>query len=872
MKERGKGMHQPRSWDARLWQGLGYIIWTMMLLISLQVLPVLTDTAPENMPSFYVLFIVLLLTAYIVPMGRLGSFSIMIEAILWWLWVTPEDKVREIGTQFFELIWGLFTFASSGETWRAFFIMPAVRTLLFGLGVAAFISYLVKPLFLTYRVLVLGLFPLLLITVTDTFFPYDGRIAASTVFILLILLVVWQTIGRQLFYYPLISTQDAIVVNHRRMDRTMKGAIHPSFSPVSRLSLGGRWFFVAAVLLVLFGFVGYVSPKAAPAWPDPVPFLTSLKGSLSSANEWMGRSSMGRGSGLREDDRHLGGPFLPLDKVMFEARRLDGERNTYHYWRMETKDTYTGGGWQSRDVHALTHYTSELKTASNMAIVSAADAMLARRNDKVWLFDFRQGNGHLPYFPTIDDDVLKTLLPFLNTFVEEVKFNGFTNHIFYDGLLQKVGIPENQFSQEPMLMGDEESGALRGESMSRYMISGYRVPFDWDATMIDTIMERYRPVSDQRGDFFRWYQETLHGDTYVRYTQLPDTVPERVRSLTHQLVAKARSPYEAAKAIEKYLSENRHLSYETDDVPYVGKDEDFVDQFLFQSHRGYCDHFSTSMVVMLREVGIPARWVKGFAPGTMQHDASGQVVTVVRARDAHAWVEAYMPGLGWWPFEPTPSFVDRLNQTGLVDEQQTSPTDAALDEGTLPKDRLERPSPSAQPSVQEDSKTRETFAPTWWETLWGLVSSGSTNRSGGEKPFIADGARVIGYALVGAMLALIALMLTMFSRQYGWAKRSRAGSMAFQQRVLSKHIERLFRTLEKRYGKRAPTMSARDYVAMIKDPNVKERYIQFVRTYEAWRYHPYERSEKTLALETSISKVKMELHSVTERRKLKNEL
>jgi len=80
---------------------------------------------------------------------------------------------------------------------------------------------------------------------------------------------------------------------------------------------------------------------------------------------------------------------------------------------------------------------------------------------------------------------------------------------------------------------------------------------------------------------------------------------------------------------------------------------DAVEYFLFEQKRGYCEQFSSSLAVMARSQGIPARVVTGYAPGeynpfTGYYD--------VRASDAHAWVEVYFPGYGWSTFDPTPSF------------------------------------------------------------------------------------------------------------------------------------------------------------------------------------------------------------------------
>jgi hypothetical protein len=73
--------------------------------------------------------------------------------------------------------------------------------------------------------------------------------------------------------------------------------------------------------------------------------------------------------------------------------------------------------------------------------------------------------------------------------------------------------------------------------------------------------------------------------------------------------------------------------------------------FLFQRRKGHCEYFASAMAIMLRTVNIPSRIVTGFAGG-LYNPISGWYV--IRASDAHSWVEAWMPGLGWTTFDPTP--------------------------------------------------------------------------------------------------------------------------------------------------------------------------------------------------------------------------
>ncbi len=132
----------------------------------------------------------------------------------------------------------------------------------------------------------------------------------------------------------------------------------------------------------------------------------------------------------------------------------------------------------------------------------------------------------------------------------------------------------------------------------------------------------------------------------ARYLELPETLPERVRTLARDLTATAPTPYERALAIEGYL---RAFPYSLD-VPQPPPDRDVADFFLFDLRRGYCDYYATAMVVLARAAGLPARLVVGYASGTYEADEARFVVV---GANAHAWAEVYFPGYGWIEFEPT---------------------------------------------------------------------------------------------------------------------------------------------------------------------------------------------------------------------------
>ncbi len=107
-------------------------------------------------------------------------------------------------------------------------------------------------------------------------------------------------------------------------------------------------------------------------------------------------------------------------------------------------------------------------------------------------------------------------------------------------------------------------------------------------------------------------------------------------------------PYDQALAIQNQL--NQFIYDERRPAP--PENRDWVDYFLFEGQRGYCDDFATTMVVLLRSLDIPARWAQGYAGGTLDPETGSYVV---RQSIAHSWPEAYFPGYGWQRFEPTPA-------------------------------------------------------------------------------------------------------------------------------------------------------------------------------------------------------------------------
>jgi transglutaminase-like putative cysteine protease len=126
---------------------------------------------------------------------------------------------------------------------------------------------------------------------------------------------------------------------------------------------------------------------------------------------------------------------------------------------------------------------------------------------------------------------------------------------------------------------------------------------------------------------------------------------QRARDLAATAVAgNTGSEFDEVMALTNYLQSNFRYSQQLGHVP-AGRDP--VDWFLFDVKIGYCEQFATAETLMLRSLGIPARLATGYSTGSYDPVLDQ---SVVRERDAHAWVEAWFPNHGWVPVDPSPGF------------------------------------------------------------------------------------------------------------------------------------------------------------------------------------------------------------------------
>ena len=176
-------------------------------------------------------------------------------------------------------------------------------------------------------------------------------------------------------------------------------------------------------------------------------------------------------------------------------------------------------------------------------------------------------------------------------------------------------------------------------------------------------------------------------------TRLPQETESWAKPLAAQLTEGIESPYHKAQAIARYVRQSARYDLETRRMST--RSGDFARWFLEDSETGYCVHFASATTVLLKAAGIPARYVTGYM---VQVENSS--TTVVRAKDAHAWTEYWLPGFGWTILESTPA---------ALPETEAS----ATQEATTPSQAPEQTQPAAtRPAVtQPQNKPQGTNTP-----------------------------------------------------------------------------------------------------------------------------------------------------------------
>jgi len=428
--------------------------------------------------------------------------------------------------------------------------------------------------------------------------------------------------------------------------------------------------FAITVLVIVVAFLIPVAPK----WTAANDAYESMRNPLESMEDDFNRLFAGlparRPLGFRIWDNvmALQGSIYPTTTQVLWVNS-----QTEMYWKARTYSTYNGKGWLSE--HTVTQplgYTPEftqgpvdllreevtytvtplyesrkLFTADQVLDVNR-DVMIETQTPPVFTIDLSalQAGGTLPsYLQTVGGSLVVAadqIGPFITDLQLAKSLPGqfrLDNVERIEGRVTKVTFTEALPPVPEVLSILSPRGKIK---------SG-------DAYQITSAISRAEPeqLVNANSEYPAWVEE--------RYLQLPPSLPQRVRDLAASVTEGEETPYGKAKALETYLRNGYPYNLRVSAPPF---NADGVDHFLFTLREGYSEYFGSTMAVMLRTVGVPARLAVGYTTGDR---IEGHPVFAVTDSHAHAWLEVYFPEYGWVPFEPTPG--RSLPGTGQPEEE-----------------------------------------------------------------------------------------------------------------------------------------------------------------------------------------------------------
>ncbi len=356
-------------------------------------------------------------------------------------------------------------------------------------------------------------------------------------------------------------------------------------------------------------------------------------------------------------------------------------------------------------------------------------------------------------------------------------------------------------------LGQDEMGTLWNLRPS-YSVQGY-----------DVTSDLARPTADALRAASTEYDE----DIRRLYLQLPNLDP-RVADLARQQTEKFDNPYDKAAALESFL--RTRFGY-TLDLPAEPED-DPIASFLFVRRRGHCEYFAAALAVMLRTQGIPSRLVNGFLTG--EYNDVGENY-IVRASDAHTWVEVYFPGVGWAEFDPTPPDPNAPGRTWWTRISYYLDTiDLWWDEWVIDYDLVH------QRLLAED--VRSTLAESWRARWWLRQQRRSATR---RVNATLDAVLASPLALPVVMLLALAGIGAFRGREiYSWARsfwllRGNGGRRltAGEATLL---YERLLATLRRKGFPRGPAQTPLEFADSLPVTGLSTPVSEFTRLYNLARF------------------------------------
>jgi len=321
------------------------------------------------------------------------------------------------------------------------------------------------------------------------------------------------------------------------------------------------------------------------------------------------------------------------------------------------------------------------------------------------------------------------------------------------------------------------------------------------------------------------------------YLQVPPLDP-RIKQLAQQITANAPTEYDKTAKIEQYLK--AHYTYTLD--LRGPRTADPLAHFLFTGRAGNCEYFAAAMTVMLRDVGIPARYVGGFLSGEY-NDVGGD--WIVRASDAHVWVEVFFPGFGWITFDPTPP--GDAKRTGLMERlgMYWDWFQYAWGEWIINYDLVHQV--TLAQNVQKTSRD-------WGESARKYYRD-KQRRAMDVIITLDKKIEASPYFLPSLLVCLITLLLYLRGRSMiayivaRWSLRARnRGNVTASLATLE--YREMLRLLEKRGWKKSPSQTAQEFAAAIPAADVAAPVAQLTQLYQSARFgnHPAPVAQMSLLL------------------------
>jgi transglutaminase-like putative cysteine protease len=346
--------------------------------------------------------------------------------------------------------------------------------------------------------------------------------------------------------------------------------------------------------------------------------------------------------------------------------------------------------------------------------------------------------------------------------------------------------------------------------------------YDFDSQHAISRYEAASDIATPSADLLRKAGRNYPPHIAATYLQLPDLDP-RVPRFAADISKAAQNDYDRAAAIENHL--RTRFGY-TLQLPQTTV-KDPIANFLFERKQGHCEYFASSMAVMLRTLGIPSRVVNGFRSDEF-NDLTGSYV--VRAKDAHAWVEAYFPGYGWQTFDPTPGgsvgSPQGWSRLALyVDAMASFWRDWVVSYDSSSQYVLGKTAISGSRTMWEGARTwaREHYASM---LKWAQRTQDHVENSPRRWIFIGGGI-VLGLLLL-ANLGRIARLL---HEKWVWAHPERSPEQA-----ASLWYEKMARVLAKRGMQKAHTQTPQEFVQKIEDDRLRVPVARFTDVYESARF------------------------------------